>query len=165
MKEFRFRIILILGAIGLCLYLLYPTYVDARNEAKINKFLAQRETELKSANPTWTIEQVNKKLRFVEDSIKAADPSINQVKQKRVKLGLDLQGGMRVVLEVNTGELLGKIAKEPDDTFKRVLAESEKEANLSDESVVDILARKMQARGIRLSRYFGNIREDDSSID
>ena len=164
MKEFRFRIILILGAIGLCLYLLYPTYLDARNEAKINKFLAQRETELKSANPTWTIEQVNKKLRFVEDSIKAADPSINQVKQKRVKLGLDLQGGMRVVLEVNTGELLGKIAKEPDDTFKRVLAESEKEANLSDESVVDILARKMQARGIRLSRYFGNIREDDSKI-
>ncbi len=155
---------MILGAIGLCLYLLYPTYVDARNEAKINKFLAKRESELKAVNPTWTIEQVNKKLRFVEDSIKAADPSINQVKQKRVKLGLDLQGGMRVVLEVSTGELLGKIAKEPDETFKRVLAESEKEANLSDESVVDILARKFQARGIRLSRYFGNIREDDSKI-
>ena len=44
------------------------------------------------------------------------------------------------------------------------LAEAENEAALSDESVVDILGRKFDQRQIRLSRYFGTIREDDEEI-
>ena len=47
----------------------------------------------------------------MEDSIKNADPSIMAAKQKRIKLGLDLQGGMRVVLEVNTGKLLENLQR------------------------------------------------------
>ena len=71
---------------------------------------------------------------------------------------------MRVVLEVNTGKLLEKLAKNPDDTFRKVMAESEKEAALSNESVVEIVARMLQERGIRLSRYFGSVRDEDSEI-
>ena len=81
-----------------------------------------------------------------------------------MKLGLDLQGGMRVVLEVNTGKLLEKIANNPDDVFKKVLADAQKEANLTDESVVDIVGRKFQERNVRLSRYYGTIRQDDAEI-
>ncbi|MDO8549625.1 MAG: protein translocase subunit SecD, partial [Ignavibacteria bacterium] len=99
-----------------------------------------------------------------EDSIKASDPSIEETRRKRVKLGLDLQGGMRVVLEVNTGKLLEKLAKDPDQVFKAVLTEAQQEASLSDESVVDIVARKFNEKGIRLSRYFGSVREDDDEI-
>ena len=164
MKEFRFRIILILAAIGLSLYLLYPTYQAYQFQKKIDKIVAQREVEIKTADPQITKLNLDNRLRTIEDSIKAADPSIGKAFQKRLKLGLDLQGGMRVVLEVNTGKLLEKLAKQPDDTFKQVMAESEKEAALSDESVVDIMARKLQAKGIRLSRYFGSIRDDDAKI-
>ena len=71
---------------------------------------------------------------------------------------------MRVVLEVNTAELLEKIAKNPDEAFKQVMAEARKEAETSDESVVDIVGRKFEQREIRLSRYFGNIRQSDSQI-
>jgi len=164
MKEFRFKIILILAAIGLSLYLLYPTYQDLENTKKLNAEVKVKETLLKKEDPNISKQKLNTMIGLFEDSIKVAEPSIMEAKKKRMKLGLDLQGGMRIVLEVNTGKLLEKIANNPDDVFKKVLAESEKEAEKTDESVVDIVARKFQERGIRLSRYYGTIRQDDAEI-
>ncbi len=164
MKEYRFKIIIIIGAIALCVYLLYPTYTDYQNSKKVSKVLDKRREEIKAADPQITTEALNTRIRVIDDSIKAADPSIQAARQKRIKLGLDLQGGMRVVLEVNTGKLLEKLAKDPDQTFKDALNSAQKEASLSDESVVDILARKFEEKGIRLSRYFGSVRDDDKTI-
>ncbi len=164
MKEFRFKIIAILAAIGLAVYLLWPTYKDYSNTKMINESVAQKQVELKTTYPELTKQDLQKKLVAFEDSIKVVDPSIAAARQKRIKLGLDLQGGMRVVLEVNTAKLIEKLAKNPDDIFKKVLAEAEKEATLSDESVVDIVGKKLEQRQIRLSRYFGTIREDDAEI-
>ncbi len=164
MKEFRFRLIIIVAAVVLSVYLLYPTYVDYQKTKDLTKVLDKKKQELLHSNPNLSADLIDKDLKFVEDSIKAGDPAYVSARAKRIKLGLDLQGGMRVVLEVNTAKLLEKVAKNPDDVFKKVLAESEKESALSDESVVDIFARKFTARGIRLSRYFGSIRDDDSKI-
>lgn len=164
MKEYRFKIILILAAIALSIYLLYPTFQDYQNTKALNKTLEEKRNEIKKLNPDISNDQLNKMVTLVEDSIKVADPSILEARKKRVKLGLDLQGGMRVVLEVNTGKLLEKIANNPDDVFKKVLTDAETEAAKTDESVVDIIGRKFQERGIRLSRYYGTIRQDDNEI-
>jgi len=164
MKEFRFKLIIIAAAVALSIYLLYPTYLDYRNSSDIKEKLELKRLQLVKENPDLTKSQIDKLLRTNEDSILAANPDIVKNKEKRVKLGLDLQGGMRVVLEVNTGKLLEKLAKNPDETFRTVLAEAQKESERTDESVVDILARKFTERGIRLSRYFGTIRDEDSQI-
>ena len=164
MKEFRFRIILILFFTGFCLYLLYPTYQDYQNNKTISKILDQRRELITETSPNLTKAQVDQRLRIVEDSIKAADPSINKTRAKRIKLGLDLQGGMRVVLEVNTAELLKKLVNNPDDNFKTTMAEAENEAKQTDEPIVDIFGRLIEQKKIRLSRYFGNVRETDSEI-
>src|SRR3990172_8301967 len=164
MKEFRFKIIIILGAIALSIYLLYPTYVDYQNSKEISQILEKKQEEIKETDPEITSETLKSRLRTVEDSIKTADPSIQEARQKRIKLGLDLQGGMRVVLEVNTGRLLEKLAKDPDQTFKDALNSAQAETSLSDEPVVDILARNFEEKGIRLSRYFGSVRDDDNTI-
>jgi SecD/SecF fusion protein len=164
MKEFRFRIIIILAAIGLCIYLLYPTYSDYQNSKEISNIIETKREEIKERNTTITTLELNRRLSAIEDSLIIADPSIQKARQKRVKLGLDLQGGMRVVLEVNTGKLIEKLAKDPDETFRNLLKEAQDEAALSDESVVDIFAAKLSERGIRLSRYFGNVREEDDTI-
>jgi preprotein translocase subunit SecD len=71
---------------------------------------------------------------------------------------------MRVVLEVSTSQLLAKLANNPDETFEEILKEAEEEAVISDESIVDIVGRKLTERGIRYSRYFGTIRQDDDQI-
>jgi preprotein translocase subunit SecD len=164
MKEFRFRLILILGAIALSLYLLWPTFQDYQNSKQTTEILSEKEKQIKEANPKISKDNLKDLLNIVEDSIKLADPSILENRQQRVKLGLDLQGGMRVVLEVNTAKLLEKIAKNPDDTFKKVLNDATAESNLSDESVVDIFGRIMNQRDIRISRYFGRITQDDDEI-
>lgn len=126
--------------------------------------MEERRQELLLNNPDLTKAQIDRELRVIEDSIKQADPAILEARMKRIKLGLDLQGGMRVVLEVNTGKLLEKIANNPDQVFKSVLAEAEMESDRTDESIVDVMARKLSERGIRLSRYFGTIRMDDAQI-
>jgi len=164
MKEFRFRLIIIAAAIALSIYLLYPTYLDYQNSSDIKQTLELKRDQVKQSDLDLTKVQIEKQVRAVEDSILAANPDIIKNREKRVKLGLDLQGGMRVVLEVNTGKLLEKLAKNPDETFRTVLAEAQQESEKTDESVVDILARKFTERGIRLSRYFGTIRDEDSQI-
>jgi SecD/SecF fusion protein len=164
MKEIRFRLAIIIAAVVFSIYLLYPTYTDYQKTKSLNKILDSKKQELLRSNGNLTEDQIDKKLRPTEDSLKASDPSYVKARAQRIKLGLDLQGGMRVVLEVNTTKLIGKTAKNPDDVFKKVLAESDKEAQLSEESVVDIFARKLTERGIRLSRYFGSVRDDDSKI-
>ena len=164
MKEFRFRLIIIVAAIVLAVYLLYPTYLDYQNSKDIKQTLELKRQQLTKENPDITKSQIDKVLRATEDSILASNPDIVKTKEKRVKLGLDLQGGMRVVLEVNTAKLLEKLAKNPDETFRNVIAEAQKESEKTDESVVDILARKFAERDIRLSRYYGTIRDDDAQI-
>lgn len=164
MKEFRFRLILIVGAIALSIYLLYPTYMDYQYGKEIDHTLETKKEEITSSKPELTNSQVEKMLEVVEDSLLTDNPDISKTREKRIKLGLDLQGGMRVVLEVNTGKLIEKLAKNPDEVFKSLLAEAEEEAALSNEAVVDIIALKFQEKGIRLSRYFGTIRQDDDEI-
>jgi preprotein translocase subunit SecD len=164
MKEYRFRIIIILAAIALSIYLLYPTYLDYQNNKHIQSVVEQKKQEILKQNPSISKSDLEELLTIVEDSVKQSDPSFIENRLKRLKLGLDLQGGMRVVLEVNTAKLLEKLAKNPDQVFNSLLAEATKEAETSDESVVEILARKFQQKGIRLSRYFGNIRQDDAEI-
>ena len=164
MKEYRFKIILIFAFIALSVYLLYPTFQDYQNNKSLTAALESTRNKIQKLNPDLSKDQVEKMVSIVEDSIKIADPSILDARKKRVKLGLDLQGGMRVVLEVNTGKLLEKIANNPDDVFKKVLAEAQAEALKTDEPIVEIVGRKFQERNIRLSRYYGTIRQDDAEI-
>ena len=142
MKQYRGRVIIILAAIGLALYFLYPTYESYR----INKQLQT----LSSADSS-TYMQTN-------------DKHIREIRAKRIKLGLDLQGGMRVVLEVNVLKMLEELAKNKDDQFNTLAAEIEKESQLSEDPVTDIFKRKFDEKQIRLSRYYGNLRETNDEI-
>lgn len=164
MKALRFRFIIIAASIAISIYLLYPTYKDYQNSNRISQAVKAKRELLKKVSPELTSDQLDKILQNTADSIKASDPSIRETRMKRIKLGLDLQGGMRVVLEVNTVKLLEKLANNPDENFRKLLDAAGKEASLSNESVVDIVGRKFQEKGIRLSRYFGTIRQDDAEI-
>jgi preprotein translocase subunit SecD len=155
---------MILAFIGLSLYLLYPTYQDYQNTKEIEKNLTKFEKEIKVKNPTISEAKLQNLIAFKEDSIRVSNPSFKDAREKRLKLGLDLQGGMYLVLEVNTGKLLEKLANDPDETFNKLLAQAENEAKISDVDIVNLVAEKLKAKKIRLSRYFGSIRESDDQI-
>jgi SecD/SecF fusion protein len=164
MKEIRFRLILIIGAIALSLYLLYPTYQDYQNNKEVGQTLESLSQSIKKSNPEISSIELKEIIQDKKDSILSSNPDYKSARDKRVKLGLDLQGGMYLVMEVNTAKLLERLAKDPDEQFKQLLSDAERESKLSEENVVTILSQKMQEKGIRLSRYFGTIREDDADI-
>ncbi|MFC2083800.1 protein translocase subunit SecD [Bacteroidota bacterium] len=164
MKEFRLRIFLIIAFIVLSIYLLYPTYADFQNTNYIESELESKRDSILIEIPDLEETELNNLLFLEENKIRNKNPDFRVDRDKRVKLGLDLQGGMYLVMEVNTAKLLENLVKNPDEEFSNLLAEAESEAKLSDENVVSILASKIQNSGKRLSRYFGSIRDDDSDI-
>jgi SecD/SecF fusion protein len=136
------RIFLILAAVIVSLIFLYPTYQDYHYRQKLASLSGQDSVSY---------------LEQHQDDILGA-------KLKRIKLGLDLQGGMRVVLEVDVIQLLDELAKNKDDNFRTIVKEVRDQATNNDESVIPIFGRKFQERGIRMSRYYGNIRDADNAI-
>jgi len=143
LKKNRFRIILTLLFVFLSFYFLYPTYKDYQYNKEIEK--------LKTADDS---------LAFFEKN--GAD--ILNVRDKKIKLGLDLQGGMYVIMEVDVEKLLQDLAKRKDDTFSKILNESVETSKTSDENLIDIFDTRLKEKGLSLKAYYGEIRDDDSKI-
>jgi len=141
-KNYLSRIILIVGAVALALVFLYPTYQDYTYRQTLEGLTGDDSTSYFDQN---------------EDDIFAA-------RAKRMKLGLDLQGGMRVVLEVDILQLMDDLARSKDETFRAVMDELRAEDRSNEISILPAFAQKFQERGIRLSRYYGSIRDDDATI-
>jgi hypothetical protein len=84
---------------------------------------------------------------------------ITATRERALNLGLDLQGGMHVTLEVGVDALLRQLAEgRTDDVFDRALASARSEAQTSRLSFVELFAAAIEAEqpGTRLSRYFRN---------
>lgn len=164
MEKYLYRILITVAIMALSIYFLYPTYQDYLNSSDIKEKVSSQEQFLKKSYPNLSKDSLDILLQNFEDSLKNADESYAKTRAKRLKLGLDLQGGMRVVLEVNTAQLLQKLANDPDPVFVKLLDQATKEAETNDEPVLDILVRKLKEGNIRISKYFGNVDEDDAKI-
>lgn len=143
MKKNRFRIILTLLFVFLSFYFLYPTYKDYQYNKEIEKLKTSEDS-----------------LAFFEKN--GAD--VLDTREKTIKLGLDLQGGMYVIMEVDVEKLLQDLAKRKDDTFNDILKQSVEASKTSDETLIDIFDNKLKEKGLSLKAYYGEIRDDDSKI-
>ena len=142
MQKYRFQILLIVASLALAVYFLLPTYQDY----SLHKELAAR-TGADS-------------LAYLNDN----EQAIREARAKRIKLGLDLQGGMRVVMEVNVLKLIEDLAKNKDDVFAQIMNQVREQVKTSDESPVLLLRRAFEERQIRLSRYYGSLRDDNDRV-
>jgi preprotein translocase subunit SecD len=141
-RKYRTKLIVIAATVLLALYFLYPTYKD------------------------YTLHSHMKTLRGA-DSVQFVEKNeleIRENRAKRIKLGLDLQGGMRVVLEVNVLKLLEGMGKNKDEVFTRTMNDVREETKRSEESPVIIIRRKFEQQQIRMSRYFGSLRDDNDKV-
>ncbi|HTY57624.1 MAG TPA: protein translocase subunit SecD [Bacteroidota bacterium] len=142
MKKYAGRLIIIAACIVVAVYYLLPTWRDYDLRKHLSsltgddslQYVAKHETEIRDA------------------------------RARRIKLGLDLQGGMRVVLEVNVLKLIEDLAKNKDEVFNQIMKEVRAEARTSEESPVLLLRRKFEARQIRMSRYYRNLRDTNDDI-
>ncbi len=131
-----FKIFLTVAFLALSGYYLYPTFHNLYINSRLNSLEGE---EL----ATYEEENFN---------------TIRTTQEKALKLGLDLQGGMHVTLEVRVDELIRALAADTDPTFDAVLAEARDQARRSDESLIDAFVSNFEARDpdARLSRYFRN---------
>ncbi len=136
------RIVITVCFIALSIYFLWPTLQDYSFRKELSQLTGQDSLDYLEKN----------------------HDAILEAKLRRMKLGLDLQGGMRVVLEVDLIQLLEDIAKNKDDNFNNIIKEVRTETSVSEISVIPTFTKKFQDRGIRLSRYYGSIRDDDDKI-
>jgi len=136
------RIIITVCFVVLAVYFLWPTIQDYNYRKQLSKLTGQ-------------------------DSLVYAEKNHDAMldaKLKRMKLGLDLQGGMRVVLEVDVIQLLDDLAKNKDEKFRAIIKEVRNETASNDLSIIPLFTKKFIADTIRLSRYYGSIRDDDTKI-
>ncbi len=162
MKKIGFRLVLTVAFIVLSFYLLYPTYKDYRNTKELNASVAKKKELLTKSS--FTTQKIDSILVSFEDSIKINNTDYKKARADRMKLGLDLQGGMRLVLEVNTGKLLEKLAIRKDANFVKILNDAVAEANLSNAALLDLVLAKMKQQNISVKTYFGSVREDEDKV-
>jgi SecD/SecF fusion protein len=141
-KKYLSRIIVIVAFIGLSVYFLFPTWADSQYQSTLR-----------------TLHGADSSKYFDEN-----ESSIRDARSKRLKLGLDLQGGMYVTLEVNIGELLDKLAKNKDEKLHTLIDATRTEAAVSDEPLLDIYRRNFEKEGLRMSRYYGDIRSSNENV-
>ena len=144
MKKNLFRIILTVVFIAAAIMYLLPTYQDYQ----INKQLAGLTGQ--------------DSLDFVT---KNAD-KIRKSRDGRIKLGLDLKGGMYVVLDVDVVKLLQDLTKKKDDqTLNQILDELRNVPETSDVPLIDVLKQKLKEKGLTLKSYYGEVRDSEADVE
>lgn len=150
MKSKIGKLAIIVVPIIAALIALYPTYNYSQLEKTRTDYLQRARQASNSADS----------LEIMNEFKKNYGQDYQTSKEKSLQLGLDLKGGMYVTMEVDVVKLLKETAQKEalDETFDKVLEATEKEAENSDESVVDIFARKFdqiaKPEGKSLISYF-----------
>jgi len=89
----------------------------------------------------------------------------DKLQANAIKRGLDLQGGIYLVLEVDLPQLVIDLAKNKDDLFYQIINECKEELKKNpDARFLDILRQKFKEKKIPLNRYFGTRLDSDDDI-
>ena len=137
MQGYGFKLISVAALLIISVWQLFPTLQNSLN----NRDLAAMDEAQRAA--------------YLEEH----GDDIQATSEEALKLGLDLQGGMHVTLEVGTGALLRELAgTRADDTFDAALAVATEQAETSNEDFVTLFSNAVEAErpGTRLARYFRN---------
>ena len=144
MKKNLTRIILTFVFIAVAFIYLWPTYKDYTLSKELNQLTGND-----------SIEYLNKNAEKIRDA-----------RDGRIKLGLDLKGGMYVVLDVDVVKLLEDVAKKKDDpVLIKILEDLKNVSESSDENILKILEAKLAEKNLTLKNFYGEMTEDESAIE
>ncbi len=181
------RLVAVLIAIA-CLYQLSFTWATKNQESKARAY-AQRMVELEQTLPSFSlISDLDKayyldslgraKERFYIDSISAEKVYLGftykEIKEKEINLGLDLKGGMNVMLEVSVPELVTAISGNSTNAlFLEAMSVAKSNLSASRTDFISLFGEAWDqvAPGQRMSQVFGTyemrdrIRPETSNAD
>ncbi len=121
--------------------------------------------------PTYTDYQISQQLAGLKgpdslDFITKNAEKIRNARDGRIKLGLDLKGGMYVVLDVDVIKLLQDVSKKKDDpTLTLILNDLKVVAETTDQPIIELLKTKLKEKGLTLKSYYGEVRDDEAAVE
>jgi len=100
----------------------------------------------------WTIAYHS----FSDEKIEAlrSKGELEKYESRIIRLGLDLQGGMHIVMELDLPKLVETMATNKTPQFMALLNAAAAEAATSEDDFFDVFRRKVDASDIRLVRHF-----------
>ena len=91
--------------------------------------------------------------------------TLESLEKNTIRQGLDLQGGMHIVLEVDIPTLLENLASNKNDRFYNVFNEIKDQDEFSADDFIGRFILEAQAQELRLNRYFMDYGNDPASIE
>jgi len=85
-----------------------------------------------------------------------SDDQIDYFESRSIKQGLDLKGGIYIVLEVDLPQLIDNLAKNKDNNFNEFLIELKSEYNNSSTDFFTVFENLADEKELKLPRYFIN---------
>jgi SecD/SecF fusion protein len=186
MKARGLIITFVSALIAVCIYQLLFTFsayrVESAAEAYAKSKVLGNSQEIvvpTGLNPTaqaFYIDSVSKELRFAKnlylDSVSnetalnlgIAKFNYTEVKGKQISLGLDLQGGMSVVLQVSLEDLIKSMANNSQDpTFLKALENAKKRQAETQDNFVTVFGQEFQKldSGAKLAALFATPENKD----
>ena len=93
------------------------------------------------------------------DELQITDPKkYNRLLDRSLRLGLDLQGGMHVVMEVDIEALLRSLAKNKDNRFDVALKKAKKIYRQKGSDFINTFVAQLELQGADVARYYGSRR-------
>jgi len=138
----------------ICLFYLSFSFVTSNVESKAEKYGKAQAAKLASADMTPvqkdSIAEVAEKqyLDSIGDKpVYLGWKSYKECQALQIGLGLDLKGGMNVILEVSMPDVVKNLAGNTQDpTFNEAVNEADKEANKGKGDFVDLFVKKYQEK-------------------
>ena len=85
-----------------------------------------------------------------------SDEQVDHFESRSIKQGLDLKGGIYIVLEVDLPQLIDNLAKNKDNNFNEFLGELKSEYNNSSSDFFTVFENLADDKNLKLPRYFIN---------
>ena len=85
-----------------------------------------------------------------------SDEQVDYFESRSIKQGLDLKGGIYIVLEVDLPQLIDNLAKNKDNNFNEFLSELKSEYNNSSSDFFTVFEDLADDKDLKLPRYFIN---------
>ena len=85
-----------------------------------------------------------------------SDEQVDYFESRSIKQGLDLKGGIYIVLEVDLPQLIDNLAKNKDNNFNEFLSDLKSEYNNSSSDFFTVFEDLADDKDLKLPRYFIN---------
>ena len=139
---------------GLCLYYLSFTFVSSGIQEQATEYAVEADGNVDFAKRRSYLDSIWREPVY---NFLGADFTYQEIKETELGLGLDLQGGMHVTLEVSPVEIVKGLAGNPKDPeFNQAVDQASEAAKTSTEKYVDLFYSAWQSNnaGRQLSSVF-----------